>query len=297
MGSVHFAKNTAAMAAVIIGVAGMLSSPLPTQAEDFRIAQGEAIAPVQLNLAGKDPNLVYLGSYLVNAVGDCNGCHSSGNPASLFIYPYAKGGNPYFNQPEKLDTSVYLNGGTPFGTVGTPTGPLNYAGPVIITRNLTPDYTGQAEGGRTLSQFIQILTTGIDFDHVHPPCSKADLALINTPPAGVTTTAELEPLVHYCIPTGEIDDTGFNNKPDGNLLQIMPWVTFSHMIDKDIEAIYEYLSAIPCINNTLVPGPDGDPTELLNNCSGPAPAVSTLQPIDEVKDSAVKQAPRSRRLR
>jgi hypothetical protein len=93
-----------------------------------------------------------------------------------------------------------------------------------------------------------------------------------------------------------IDGTGFNNKPDGNLLQIMPWVTFSHMTNKDLEAIYEYLSAIPCINNTLVPGPDGDPTELQNNCSGPAPAVATIAPNAEVKDSSVQRAVRSRRL-
>jgi hypothetical protein len=294
MGSVHFAKNTAAMAAVIIGVAGMLSSPLSIQAQDSRIQQGEAIAPVPLNLAGKDPSLVYLGSYLVNAVGDCNGCHSSGSPTSLFLYPYLKGGNPYFNQTEKLDPSVYLNGGTYFGMVGTPTGPLMYAGPAIITRNLTPDYTGRAAGGLTLSQFLQVMTSGTDFDHVHPPCSKADLMVVNSPPSGVTTTSELEPLVHYCIPTGEIDDTGFHNKPDGDLLQIMPWVTFSHMIDKDLEAIYYYLSAIPCINNTLVPGPDGDPTELHNTCE-PTPVVATANA--EVKNPPIQRALRSHQFR
>jgi hypothetical protein len=39
---------------------------------------GYKIAPVPLNLAGKDHDLVGLGSFLVNAVGDCNGCHTSG---------------------------------------------------------------------------------------------------------------------------------------------------------------------------------------------------------------------------
>jgi hypothetical protein len=34
-----------------------------------------------------------------------------------------------------------------FGPVGTPTGPLGYAGPNIIARNLTPDNTGRPEGG------------------------------------------------------------------------------------------------------------------------------------------------------
>jgi hypothetical protein len=45
--------------------------------DDYEVAlidEGFKIAPVPLNLAGKDWNLVGLGSYLVNAVGDCNGC-------------------------------------------------------------------------------------------------------------------------------------------------------------------------------------------------------------------------------
>ena len=37
----------------------------------------------------------------------------------------------------------------------------------------------------------------------------------------------------------------------GPLLQVMPWPTFHNMTDHDIRAIYEYLSAIPCI--------EGDP--------------------------------------
>jgi hypothetical protein len=188
-----------------------------------------------------------------------------------------------------LDPSVYLNGGTSFGTVGTPSGPLGYAGPAIITRNLTPNYTGMAEGGNTLSQFKQIMRTGIDFDHIHPPCTTADMNKINSPPKGVTTIAELEPLVHYCIPTGVIPGTSFNNLPDGNLLQIMPWPTFSHLTDRDLEAIYEYLSAIPCIDNTTSPPPDGAPNELLNKCSGTSPATAAPANAD-VGDSAFRQS-------
>ena len=33
---------------------------------------------------------------------------------------------------------------------------------------------------------------------------------------------------------------------DGNKLQIMPWFAHANMTDHDIEAIYEYLSSIPC---------------------------------------------------
>jgi hypothetical protein len=47
------------------------------QGNDYvKIQQGFAIAPVPLNLVGKDPALVGLGSYIVNAQADCNGCHT-----------------------------------------------------------------------------------------------------------------------------------------------------------------------------------------------------------------------------
>jgi len=301
MRSGNFAKITAGISVVVVmGVVWMLSSRSRVHAQDdnnqgnnYQVQQGFAIAKqlgIPLNLAGKDPNLVGLGSYLVNAVGDCNGCHSSGSPTSLFIYPYLgnsippappfAGGNPYFNQREKLDLSVYLNGGTNFGTVGTPTGPNGYTGPAIITRNLTPDYTGKAEGGHSLAEFMDIIKNGKDYDHVHPNCTADQITEINN---GGTP---------ICIPTGVIDDTGFNNIPDGKLLQIMPWVTFSHMTDNDIQAMYEYLSSIPCIDNTLVPGPAGDPNELRNQC-GPEPIVPAVQAKDDNEGS---KAFRSRRM-
>src|SRR5271170_8036953 len=43
------------------------------------VQQGFAISPIpksQLNFAGKDSAQVGLGSYLVNGVADCGGCHS-----------------------------------------------------------------------------------------------------------------------------------------------------------------------------------------------------------------------------
>ena len=214
---------------------------------DSRVRIGFQIAPVPLNLDGRDSALVGLGSYLVNAIGDCNGCHSSGAPP-LGFYNFVTGRNPYFNQPAKLDPTVYLNGGANFGTVGTPTGPNGYSGPAIITRNLTPDKNGRPEGGHTLSEFKEILRHGTDFDHIHPTCTPEQIAEIE---AGGTPV---------CIPTSP------DNPVDGNLLQIMPWPTFSHMTDRDIEAIYEYLSAIPCIDNTTSPPPDGAPDELRNDC-------------------------------
>jgi hypothetical protein len=153
---------------------------------------------------------------LVNVVGDCNGCHTSGGPPN---FDYAAGYNPYFGQPKKVDPSVYLSGGQDFGPVGSPTNP----GPDIIARNLTPDKTGKAAGGHTLKEFITIIRTGKDFDNLHPTCT-----------LGVTIN---------CIPS----------PVDGALLQIMPWPTFQNMTDHDLTAIYEYLSSIPCIEGPTDP--------------------------------------------
>jgi hypothetical protein len=256
--SLSSALVVVAVAAIgVVWTANSRLRPVEAAGVDPRIAQGFAIAPVNLNLAGRDYNKVGLGSYLVNAVGDCNGCHSSNAPP-LFLYPYVTGKNPYFHQPEKIDPDVYLAGGQSFGTVGTPTGPNLYGGPAIITRNLTPDKNGRPEGGHTLAQFMQILRHGTDFDHIHPTCTPAQIAAINGGASPV------------CIPTGPVvyDAAGdiYNNIPDGNLLQIMPWPTFSVMTDDDLEAIYEYLSAIPCLDNPWSTPPAGAPNELRNDC-------------------------------
>lgn len=212
---------------------------------------GFKIAPVPLNLANKDPALVGLGSYLVNAVGDCNGCHTGGGPPN---FNYAAGHNPYFNQPTKVDPTTYLEGGTDFGPavppipgVYPPAAYGDYVGPDIISRNLTPDKTGRAEGGHTLAEFKQIIRMGTDFDKLHPTC----------------TSATPSPTPANCIPP----------PVDGALLQVMPWPTFHNMTDYELDAIYEYLSAIPCLSST------NDPNNVLyNDCgaqaTGQAPAPS-----------------------
>lgn len=145
---------------------------------------------------------------------------------------------------------------------------------------MTPDKNGRPEGGHTLSEFKEILRHGKDFDHIHPTCTAAQLAEIE---AGGTPV---------CIPTGPIPlgpGVSYNNIPDGNLLQIMPWVTFSHMSDHDIRAIYEYLSAIPCIDNTTSTPPAGAPNELRNDCGAGETAAN-----DTVKDSGNRHSMRSR---
>lgn len=39
------------------------------------------------------------------------------------------------------------------------------------------------------------------------------------------------------------------------ILQVMPWPAFGKKTDRDLEAIYEYLSAIPSLPNNPYPGP------------------------------------------
>ena len=143
-------------------------------AADSRITTGLQITPVPLSLKGLDRDLVGLGSYIVNASGDCNGCHSS--------HEYVDGHDPFLGQPAKIDRQHYLAGGRAFGP--------------IISANLTPDSNG-LPGGMTLRQFVGAIRYGQD-----PEDPK-------------------------------------------RILQVMPWPTFSHMQDRDIRAIYEYLRAIP----------------------------------------------------
>jgi hypothetical protein len=216
----------------VVALTGMFSSSPRAQEQDHRDNDEEAlvhigyeIAPVPLNLEGRDRNLVGLGSFLVNAAGDCNGCHTAGGPPN---YNYAAGGNPYFHQRAKTDPTTYLAGGTDFGPAVFPVPGVyppaeygTYVGPDIISRNLTPDKTGRPEGGHTRAEFKQIIRTGKDFDHLHPTC----------------TSALPTPTPANCIPP----------PVDGDLLQVMPWPVFHNLTDHQLDAIYEYLSAIPCL--------------------------------------------------
>ena len=103
MAQEYLFKFRAATLVAAIGVVGMLSNPprLAAQDDEARIEQGLAIAPVNLTYSHKDRKLVGLGSYIVNASGDCNGCHSSGTPASLGIYPYPPRRKPVFRPAAK----------------------------------------------------------------------------------------------------------------------------------------------------------------------------------------------------
>ena len=66
-------------AAVFIGSVGVRSlRAADDNSEEAKVRIGLEIAPVPLDLAHKNRALVGLGSYIVNAVIGCNGCHSAG---------------------------------------------------------------------------------------------------------------------------------------------------------------------------------------------------------------------------
>ncbi len=232
MRSRAISKLLVASAALIVIAALLLSFKIPrvsagqqpeNSQDASKIQIGFSIAPVPLNMAGKNRSLVGLGSYIVNAQADCDGCHSQG-PATEYVGP----GNPYLLSPphgpftgmQHINPATYLGGGRDFGPFGVK-GELTH----LYSRNLTPDKTGRPAGGLTYEEFLTVLRTGIDLDHIHPNCTGAPDGNCLLPP--------------------------FN----GNVLQVMPWPVHQNMTDHDVRAIYEYLSAIPCIDTKIAGAP------------------------------------------
>jgi hypothetical protein len=237
------------MAVMICGIS--YAGGNDNQISPFPIQQGKAIAPVPLNLTGKDPAQVYLGSYIVNSSGDCSGCHSfpqylekgdtaGNNPAA---------GDPYDGKPSdqrvngqlmaNFNSSHYLSGGQCFGP--------------YMARNLTPEPSNGMPEGLTEAEFIKVMRTGKD---IH--CEKE------------STT---DPICSL-----------FEPGPPTFVLQVMPWPTYHSMTDADLKAIYAYLTAIPIAQpcNTVkngCPGFSGDATNTpnsyaytsTNDCPNPAP--------------------------
>jgi hypothetical protein len=202
------------------------------------IEQGFAASPIpreKLNLNGKSPHLVGLGSYLVNGAADCNGCHSfprflrpggtvpgtNGNPTGNLSNQGSnpKYGDPYLDPPAQSvtdqlkanhNTAHFLAGGRCFGA--------------FQSRNLTPDASGRPRG-LTEAEFIRVMRTGADVS-----CAKA-----NPPIYG----GEFDPVCGLADPPG----AGVTYNPE--VLQTMSWPTYHSMTDFDLKAIYAYLSSLP----------------------------------------------------
>jgi hypothetical protein len=126
-----------AMAGIVALGAAALAGPAGADDDSARIRQGYKIAPVKLNFGNRNRALIGLGSYIVNAQGGCNDCHT--NP------PYAQGGDPFQGQPTKINTKGYLAGGVKFGP--------------ITSANITPDEHGRP-AGLTFEEFEHLLRTG-----------------------------------------------------------------------------------------------------------------------------------------
>jgi hypothetical protein len=117
--------------------------------DDSRVAIGLRIAPVHLSFRQSDREAVGLGSYLVNAVGGCNDCHTCPS--------YEPGHNPYgppFGPPGggdgRINSVNYLAGGVVFDPPG------------VTSANLTP-VNGFPEG-HTFAEFKRLIRTGRDPD-------------------------------------------------------------------------------------------------------------------------------------
>src|SRR4026209_503366 len=94
------------LAIAVLIVAGVTWAVAVT-AQGSRIQRGEELAPVPLNMTGLNPALVREGSYIVNAQGGCNDCHT--------VPSYAAGGDPFLGQPKVINAACYLAGGAVFG--------------------------------------------------------------------------------------------------------------------------------------------------------------------------------------
>ena len=157
--------------------ATLLASLGQTATAGDRGVVGRRIAPVPLDLNGKNPSLVFLGSYLVNAVGGCNDCHT--NPS------YVPGHNPFLGEEELINAEHYLAGGRSFG-------------PGIVSANITPDDEGKP-AGLTRDEFIQALRTG------HDPEDDHILQVMPWPVYGKMTDHDLKAIYEYlrAIPHAE----------------------------------------------------------------------------------------------
>ena len=171
-------------------------------ASENTVERGLKISPVSVNLQGRNRNLVDWGSYLVNAVADCGGCHT---------FPqFLPGGDPFQGTDRAPVAPVrnarhYLGGGFCLGRV--------------ISSNLTPNLDSGLPSNMTPQQFTTAMRSGK------------------------------------------------GNSP--TLLRIMPWPTYHNMSDRDIAAIYQYLSAIPHAEPCNSSCPPSYPNS--SDCPNPAP--------------------------
>ncbi|WP_159712897.1 cytochrome C [Geminicoccus flavidas] len=157
---------------VMAGALALGAAALPGAAgagdDSARIRQGYKIAPVKLTIGNRNRALVGLGSYIVNAQGGCNDCHT--NP------PFAEGGDPFKGQKTRINTKGYLAGGVPFGPV--------------TSRNITP-YKNSRPAGLTFREFRRVMRTG------HSPNKRGILQVMPWPVYGNMNERDLVAIYVY----------------------------------------------------------------------------------------------------
>jgi hypothetical protein len=94
---------------------------------------------IDLNLSGRDPETLGLGSYLVNAVGGCNDCHTAPS--------YTKDPFAFLGAPKQVNVACYLAGGQTFGP--------------FVSRDITPFKNGKP-AGLSFGAFLHVIRTGED---------------------------------------------------------------------------------------------------------------------------------------
>jgi hypothetical protein len=97
---------------------------------------------ISLDFKGRDRETVGLGSYLVNAVGGCNDCHTAP--------PYTRDPYAFLGAPKQVNIGCYLAGGQAFGP--------------FVSRDITPFENGKP-AGLTFKGFLHVIRTGEDPDH------------------------------------------------------------------------------------------------------------------------------------
>jgi hypothetical protein len=140
-------KTLLLIAAVLTLCCSIVWCVPPCIAEDAgsesMVDRGLKISPVPVNLQGKDRNVVGWGSYLVNAVADCGGCHT---------FPqFLAGGDPFQGTSHAPISPVrnarhYLAGGFCFGRA--------------ISSNITPNLDTGLPSNMTPVQFISAMNSG-----------------------------------------------------------------------------------------------------------------------------------------
>lgn len=139
--------------------------------------------PIKLDLKGKNPSQVYLGSYIVNAQAGCANCHSCPT--------YQQGHNPYLDEPKLFNATSYLAGGTV----------VHGGGLEALSANLTPDAVTHRPANLSLKAFKNLLRTGHD-----PDVPGALLPVMPWPIFGMMGDADLDAVYEYLrsIPTAEM---------------------------------------------------------------------------------------------